>query len=129
GIFTTEMEIFFKEHDFSYDGPINMINPLMTLNYYINSSEYEFIDIDDEFLHIYNEFKTDLKVFIYKFSMYTAPSRYNREQFCVIEDRDWHGMGEEQAKKIREQMKELNNYADELYNKIISFYKRRKEKD
>ncbi len=118
-IFITDIELFLKDFDFSYNGDKSLVDPIIELTHFIDSSEYELIDIDESFEQTYKGFVVSLKNFSYKFVTYTIPVSSSR--FGVVMHRNEYDMDLEKKKQIDREIKVLNDAADDLYKKMRHF--------
>jgi hypothetical protein len=115
-IFTSDVQIYLKDFDFANTGRMSMINPFFELNHYINTSDYEFINIDEDFFKIYTELIESIKNFVITFSLNTTPT--GNEMFQVAPSNEWYGS---ESDRLRQEANEINHTAEDLHSKIRNF--------
>jgi len=116
-VFSADMQSYLADFDFSYTGRMSYIDPVFSLEHYINTSDYEFISIDTNFVNIYSDLKVSMKNFLNIFSINT--SRTGNDMFHVAPSNEFeYGDNVERFKKEAD---EINVEAKNLYNTIRKF--------
>jgi len=122
-IFTSDIQINLNEFDFANTGRMSMIKPFFEISYYIDTSDYEFIDIDEDFLKIYSDLGSLIKKFVHIFSINTMST--GNEMFHVAPANEWETSD---AIELRKEANEINSAAENLYNKIRDFIREGKKR-
>lgn len=115
-VFTRDLQIFLLDFDFANTGQAAVLEKLFEFQYYMNTIEYDFVDIDSSFNHIYLSFKKSITKFLYTFSIYTTPT--GDKMFQVASQKKWE-LGD--YKRYREEADKINKSARELYNALKMF--------
>jgi len=115
-VFTSDIQKYLNDFDFAATGRMNMINPIFEFAYYMDTSDYEFVNIDDMFLEKYFKLQSSVRDFVQVFSKYTVPTGH--EMFHVAPSNEWIG---ENAKRFRTEADEINKAAEDLHSKIREF--------